>query len=157
MARPWPGGENRVGGRASQHEEFEVLGSLLLPYAATGVSMLAVWCLIGATPRGQPWTPAVTLPHGCNGLSARRMAVLWTFREPSLYRHVRCELMRNALLDFTPIIPATACHQRNYFETYSRYKETTMNHSHGVRQRGARWTAALLVSAVVCLLSNQWC
>ncbi len=28
-----------------------------------------------------------------------------------------------------------------------------MNHSHGVRQRGARWTAALLVSAVVCLLS----
>jgi len=28
-----------------------------------------------------------------------------------------------------------------------------MKHSHGVRQRGARWTAALLVSAVVCLLS----
>src|SRR3954451_8443247 len=28
--------------------------------------------------------------------------VLWTFRESSLYRHVRRELMRNALLDFTP-------------------------------------------------------
>ncbi len=45
------------------------------------------------TPRGQPGTPAVTLPHGRDGLSARGMAVLWTFREPSLYRHVRRELM----------------------------------------------------------------
>jgi hypothetical protein len=78
------------------------MGSLLLPSAATGVSLPAVWCLIGATPRGQPWTPAVTLPQGRDGLSARRMAVLWTFRGPSLYRHVRRELMRNALLDFTP-------------------------------------------------------
>jgi hypothetical protein len=25
---------------------------------------------------GQPWTPAVTRPQGCKGLSARRMAVL---------------------------------------------------------------------------------
>jgi hypothetical protein len=50
------------------------------------------------------------------------MAVLWTFREPSLGRHVRRELMRNAVLDFTPIIPVTACHQRNDVETYSRYK-----------------------------------
>jgi hypothetical protein len=58
--------------------------SLLLPYVATGVSLLAVWCLIGATPRGQPWTSAVTLPHGRNGLSARRMAVLYTLRAPSL-------------------------------------------------------------------------
>jgi hypothetical protein len=93
----------------------------LLPCAATGVSLLAVWCLIGATPRGQPWTPAVTLPHGCDGLSARRMAVLWTFRELSLCRHVRREFMRNALLDFTPILLATTYHQRNYVETYSRY------------------------------------
>jgi len=93
----------------------------LLPCAATGVSLLAVWCLSGAPPWGQPWTPAVTLPQGCTGLSARRMAVLWTFREFSLCRHVRRELMRNAWLDFTPIIPITACHQRNYVETYSRY------------------------------------
>jgi hypothetical protein len=49
------------------------------------------------------------------------MAVLWTFREPSLGRHVRRELLRNAVLDFTPIIPATACHQRNYVERYSRF------------------------------------
>src|SRR4029453_11425254 len=83
-----------------------------------------MWRLIGATPRGQPWTPAVTLPQGRDGLSARWMAVLWTFREPSLYRHGRRELMHNALLDFTPIIPATACHQRNYVETYSRYSKS---------------------------------
>ena len=75
----------------------------------------------GAPPWGQPWTPAVTLPQGCTGPSARRMAVLWTFREFSLCRHVRRELMRNAWLDFTPIIPVTACHQSNHVETYSRY------------------------------------
>jgi hypothetical protein len=40
------------------------------------------------------------------------MAVRWTRREPSLGRHVRRELMRNALLGFTPIILATACYQR---------------------------------------------
>jgi hypothetical protein len=121
VARPWPGGEKRIGGRAPHHEEFQALGSFLLPCAVTGVSLLAVWCLIDATPRGQPWTPTVTLPHGCNGLSARRMAELWTFREPSLCRHVRRELLRNAWLDFTPIIPATACQQRNDVETYSRF------------------------------------
>jgi len=78
------------------------MGSFPLPCAATGVSLLAVWCLIGATPQGQPRTPVVTLPQGCDGLSAWRMVVLWTFRVPSLHRHVRRELMRNVWLDFTP-------------------------------------------------------
>jgi hypothetical protein len=76
--------------------------SFLLPCAATGVSLLAVWCLSGATPRGPSWTPAVTLPQGCDGLSASRMGVLRTCREPSLGRHVRHELLRNVWLDFTP-------------------------------------------------------
>ena len=40
------------------------------------VSQIARGGLIGATPRGQPWTSAVTLPPGRNGLHARRMAVL---------------------------------------------------------------------------------
>jgi hypothetical protein len=31
--------------------------------------------------------------------------------------------VRDPLLDCTPIIPATACHQRNYVETYSRYNQ----------------------------------
>jgi hypothetical protein len=64
----------------------------------------------------------VTLPPGRNGLNAWRMAVLSTFREPSLGRHVHRELLRSVLLDVTPIISATACHQRNYVERYSRFK-----------------------------------
>jgi len=31
------------------------------------VCLLAVWRRIGATPRGQPGTPAVTLPHDATG------------------------------------------------------------------------------------------
>src|SRR5712691_7711389 len=83
----------------------------------------------GATPRGQPWTPALALPHRRDGLSARRMAVLYTFREPSLGRQMHRELMRNALLDLTTIMPATTCHRRSYVETYSRYMRG-QNHLH---------------------------
>src|SRR5438128_9068520 len=108
-------------GQVSHHEEFEAIRLFLLPCATTELSLLAMWRLSGATSRGQPWTPAVTRPHGRDGLSARRMAVLWTFREPSLGRHVPHELLRNAVLNLTLIIPATACHQRNYVERYSRY------------------------------------
>ncbi len=48
------------------------------------------------------------------------MAVMWTFREPSLGRRVPHEFMRNAVLNLTLIIPATACHQRNYVQRYRR-------------------------------------
>ena len=75
------------------------MGSFLLPYVATGVSLLAVWCLIGAPPRGRPWTSTVTLPPGCDGLRARRMAMLSTCHELSLCRHVHHEGMRSAVLD----------------------------------------------------------
>ena len=64
-------------------------------------------------------------PHGRDGLSARRMVVLGTFRAPSLCRRVHRAFMRNALLDYTPILPATACHQSSYVETYSRYRNQT--------------------------------
>ena len=84
------------------------------------VSQIARGGLSGAPPRGQSWTSAVTRPHGRNGLIAWRMAVLSALREPSLCRHVRHELLRSVLLDLTPIIAATACHQRNYVERYSR-------------------------------------
>ena len=106
----------------------EALGLFLLTCAITAFSLIAMRCLIGATPRGQPWTPAVTLPQGRDGLSARRMAVWWTFREPSLCRHVHREFMRNTVLDLTPIIPATACHQRNDVERYSRYMWRSVYH-----------------------------
>lgn len=89
MPRPGPGGEKRIGGRASHHEACEALGALLLLlYAATGVSLRAVECLSGATPRGPPWTPAMAQPQGYAGLSARRMAVVWTCHKPSLCRRV---------------------------------------------------------------------
>ena len=45
---------------------------------------------------GPPWMPTVPLPQGGNGLSVRRRAVLWTFRAPSLGRHVCREFLRNA-------------------------------------------------------------
>jgi hypothetical protein len=63
----------------------------------------------------------VTLPHRRNGLSARRMAVLYMLRAPSLCRPVHRELLRSALHDSTSIIPVTVCHQRNYVERYSRF------------------------------------
>ena len=94
----------------------EAIGSFLLPCAPPGVPDRERGGLSGATPRGQPWTSAVLLPPGRHGLSAWRMAVWWTLREPSLCRHVHRELLRSVLLDVTPIIAATACHQRNYVE-----------------------------------------
>src|SRR4029450_10931284 len=85
-------------------------------------ALIAMGCLSGTTPRGQPWTPAVTRPHGRDGLSARQMAVLRPFRAPSLCRHAPHEFMRNAVRNLTLIIPTTAWHQRNYVERYSRFK-----------------------------------
>jgi hypothetical protein len=73
--------------------------SLLLPYATTGLSLIAGWCLIGATLQGQLRTPAMRRPHGCEGLRVRRMTVLWTFRRPFMGRPVPRQLLRNALLD----------------------------------------------------------
>ncbi len=41
--------------------------SLLLPYAPTGLFRIAGWCVMGTTPRGQPWTPALMLRTGATG------------------------------------------------------------------------------------------
>jgi hypothetical protein len=38
--------------------------SLLLPCATVEVSLIAGWCWIGATPRGEPQMPAMMLPYG---------------------------------------------------------------------------------------------
>jgi len=109
----WPGGQ-----RIPWHGE--AMGAFLLP-CAPRVSQIARGGLIGAPPRGQPWKSAVTLLPGRNGLIAWRMAVWWTFREPSLCRHVHRELLRSVWLDVTPIIAPTVCHQRNYVQRYSRF------------------------------------
>ena len=122
MGKPLPGGENRIDERAAQHVALRGDGVVSPPVCATGLSQSAIGGLLGATPRGQPWTSAVPLPPGRNGLGARRRAVLSTFRALSLSRHGHRELMRSVWLYLTPIIAATACHQRNYAERYSRYK-----------------------------------
>jgi hypothetical protein len=124
------------------------MGSFRLSCAAIGVSLLAVGGRSGATPRGQPWTSAVMLPHGCNGLSVRRMAVWWTFRAPARCRPVHRELMRSGLLDVTSIIPVNACYQRNYVERYSRSKKVALYPLYGREVDGA--THGFLGSCQVC-------
>ena len=121
MEKPWPGGEKRIEGWAAHPMAWGGDGVVSSPVGAPGVSQIARGGLLGATPRGQPWTSAVTLPSRRNGLNAWRMAVLSMFREPSLGHHVHRELLRSVVLDLTPIIAATACHQRNYVERYSRF------------------------------------
>jgi hypothetical protein len=141
-------------GEAGEHRitrNCEALESFLLPCATTELSLIVMWRLIGATPRGQPWTPAVTLPQGRDGLSARRMAVLLRFRGPSLGRHVPHELLRNAVLHLTLIVPTTACHQRNYAQRYSRFNAHDMyQHSDLLRflTQFARRTRATICSGV---------
>jgi hypothetical protein len=61
------------------------------------------------------------LLHGCSGLRVRRRTVWWTFRRPVMGRPVPRPCMRNAWLDVTPIVPATAYHRRSDAERYSRY------------------------------------
>ena len=87
--------------------------ALLLPYATIGLSRIAGG-VDRCNPRGQPWTPAMMLPLGCEGLRVRLMMVLWTFRRPFMGRPVPRQLLRNALLDLTTIVPATAYHRRSY-------------------------------------------
>ena len=65
----------------------------------------------------------MTLSHECNGLRARSMAVWYTWRAPSLCRHVHHALLRSVLLDLAPIIAATAYHQTNYVERYRTYMD----------------------------------
>src|SRR5438552_3851905 len=96
------------------------MASSLLPCATTGLSRIAGWCVIGETPWGQLWTPVLTLPHVRDGLRVLLMAVLCTFRRPFIGRPVPRQFMRNALLDLTTLVSATAYHRRSYAERYSR-------------------------------------
>lgn len=96
------------------------MGSFLLTCVTTGVALSTVWCLSGATPRGQPWTLVMTLPQGHDGLSVRLMVVLWLFRTPSIDRSAHRQFPRNGWLDLLTILSVTACHQRNYVEAYSK-------------------------------------
>jgi hypothetical protein len=59
-------------------------------------------------------------PPGRNGLSARRMAVLSTLRVPLCVATCTVNECATRGSISPPSIPATACHQGSYFETYSR-------------------------------------
>ena len=102
MARSWPGGENKIGGRAPHHEACEALGALL-PCAATVVSPIAGWCRSRATPRGSAVEAHCATTAGRQ--RAERTADGGGVDVPrvSLCRHVRRAFMRNAVLDFTLI------------------------------------------------------
>src|SRR5262245_17675690 len=119
MEKPSRGGEKRTAVWASHPEERGSDDVVAPPVCDHRVVPPRWGCLSGATPRGQPRTPAMILPHGCEGLHVRRMTVLWTFRRPFMGRPVARQLMRNALLDLTTIVPATAYHRRSYAERYS--------------------------------------
>ena len=46
--------------------------------------------------------------------------------------------MRNELLDLTIILPATAYHQGNYVETYSRYSQVAVSTLESLSKKQAR-------------------
>jgi hypothetical protein len=64
------------------------------------LTLIAVWFLIGETHRGQPWMPALTLPHVRYGLSVLLLEVFCTPGIDSICRHVSRQLLRNALARF---------------------------------------------------------
>jgi hypothetical protein len=100
------------------------MGSFLLTCSTPGLSLLSVRFVIGETHRGQQLTPALTLPHVRAGLSVLLMEVFCPFRMPSMCRQVHRPFMRNELPALTTTVPTTACRQRNYVETYSKYRSS---------------------------------
>jgi len=59
------------------------------------LTLIAVWCLIGETHRGQQVTPALTLPHVRYGLSVLLLEVCCTPGLDSICRQVQRQLLRN--------------------------------------------------------------
>jgi hypothetical protein len=62
-------------------------------------------------------------------------------------RPVSRQLLRNALLDLTTIMSATAYHRRSYTERYSRFSG-----GGGNERWGRRWRSVLLVQQTWMLL-----
>ena len=69
---------------------------------------------VAATPRGQQWPPACTLPHVRDGLRVRCKATLCPCGRSSLGRLAPRPFLRNALPDLTTIVPVTAYYRINY-------------------------------------------
>ena len=101
LARPFQGGEKMTAVWASHHEELCSAG-VVAPHVHTHMVAPHRW---GVLDGGNPLGSAVDAS-----------------RRPSMGRPLPHYLMRNALLDLTTILPATAYHRRSYAERYSRYK-----------------------------------
>jgi hypothetical protein len=65
------------------------------------LSLMAVWFLIGETPRGQQWTPALTLPQVRYGLSLLLLEVFCMPGIDYICRKVQRQLMRNESAQFS--------------------------------------------------------
>ena len=65
------------------------------------LSLLAFWFLLGETHRGQPWTPAFTLPQVRYGLSVLLLEVCCTPGADSICRQVQRQCLRNASARFS--------------------------------------------------------
>jgi hypothetical protein len=57
---------------------------LLLPYVTPGLSLIAGWCVSGATPEDQPWMPV--LPENLNLLPFLTLLTLASILNPILLR-----------------------------------------------------------------------
>jgi len=68
--------------------------------------------------------------------------------------------MRNELLDVTTVLSANTCHQRNYVETYSRYKVFVMYDVPTMREASFRanlWTSFLECMYAVAMAMHRDC
>ena len=100
------------GPRITRNEGARV--PLLLPCATTGLSSITAWCGRGATPRGQQWPPACTVPHVRDGLRVRcSRATLCPCGSSSRGRPAHHQFLRNALPDLTTIVPIPAYYSIN--------------------------------------------
>ena len=64
------------------------------------LTLIAVWCLISATHRGQQLTPALILPQVRYGLSVLLLEVFCTPGIDAICRQVQRQLLRNELARF---------------------------------------------------------
>jgi hypothetical protein len=88
-------GKSEVGMDASQGRTWEGW------HHHMALSLMAVWFLIEETHRGQPFTPALTLPHVRYGLSLLLLEAFCTPGVDSLCRQVQRQLLRNELARFS--------------------------------------------------------
>ena len=120
MARPFQGGEKTTAVWASHHEELCGDGVVAPPVCAHMVVPCRWVVLDGCNPSWSAVDAGLDAAAWTRRAERTAAGGVWTFHEPSLGRHVLHELMRNAVLNLTLIIPANTYKRRSYYERYSR-------------------------------------